>query len=203
MHGYNYLGVNPHTGSHGSKNYVTKEELEKILENISVNGVTGAKGDKGDKGDTGATGPQGPEGQPGPQGVQGPTGEQGIPGEKGEKGDSFKFEDFTPEQLESLKGEKGEKGDAFTYNDFTEEQLAALKGEIGNTGEPGKSAFEVAQENGFEGTEAEWLESLKGTLPEHSHTEFLKSEEYDVAELVATPENGGDDLVYKVLILKK
>ena len=26
----------------------------------------------------------------------------------------------------------------------------------------GKSAYEIAVENGFEGTEAEWLESLKG-----------------------------------------
>lgn len=29
-------------------------------------------------------------------------------------------------------------------------------------GEDGKSAYEIAQENGFEGTESEWLESLKG-----------------------------------------
>ncbi len=29
-------------------------------------------------------------------------------------------------------------------------------------GEAGKSAYEIAVENGFEGTEAEWLESLKG-----------------------------------------
>ena len=30
---------------------------------------------------------------------------------QGEKGESFKYSDFTPEQLASLKGEKGEKGD--------------------------------------------------------------------------------------------
>lgn len=30
-------------------------------------------------------------------------------------------------------------------------------------GEPGKSAYEIACENGFEGTEIEWLESLKGS----------------------------------------
>ena len=29
-------------------------------------------------------------------------------------------------------------------------------------GEDGKSAYEIAVENGFEGTEVEWLESLKG-----------------------------------------
>lgn len=31
------------------------------------------------------------------------------------------------------------------------------------TGEDGKSAYEIAVENGFEGTEAQWLESLKGS----------------------------------------
>lgn len=35
-------------------------------------------------------------------------------------------------------------------------------GPAGNDGSPGKSAFELAKAAGFEGTEAEWLESLKG-----------------------------------------
>ena len=34
----------------------------------------------------------------------------GAKGDKGDKGDSFKYEDFTPEQLASLKGEKGDDG---------------------------------------------------------------------------------------------
>lgn len=29
----------------------------------------------------------------------------------------------------------------------------------------GKSAYEIAVENGFKGTEKEWLESLKGEIP--------------------------------------
>lgn len=32
----------------------------------------------------------------------------------------------------------------------------------GSGGADGKSAYDIAVENGFEGTEAEWLESLKG-----------------------------------------
>ena len=70
--------------------------------------------------------------------------------------------------IELTPGPKGEKGDAFTYDDFTPEQLAALKGadgkdgQNGQNGADGKSAFEIAKENGFVGTEAEWLESLKG-----------------------------------------
>ncbi|USJ89504.1 BppU family phage baseplate upper protein [Staphylococcus pseudintermedius] len=67
------------------------------------------------------------------------------------KGESFKYTDFTEEQLNELKGErgeigpqgppgekgqqgargsKGEKGDPFRYEDFTEEQLRSLKENI-------------------------------------------------------------------------
>lgn len=42
---------------------------------------------------------------PGAQGAQGEQGKQGL------KGDPFRYEDFTPEQLEALKGPKGDKGD--------------------------------------------------------------------------------------------
>ena len=41
-------------------------------------------------------------------GAQGLPGEQGL---KGDKGDPFRYEDFTPEQLEALKGPKGDKGE--------------------------------------------------------------------------------------------
>ena len=59
--------------------------------------------------------------------VKGPKGDRGLTGPQGEP---FKYEDFTPEQLEALKvkGDKGDKGDAFTYEDFTAEQLESLKG---------------------------------------------------------------------------
>lgn len=42
--------------------------------------------------------------------------------------------------------------------------LALIKalGGSGGAGSPGKSAYEIAVENGFEGTEQEWLESLAG-----------------------------------------
>jgi len=42
------------------------------------------------------------------KGLQGPQGEPGTPGLKG---DPFRYEDFTPEQLEALKGPKGDKGE--------------------------------------------------------------------------------------------
>ena len=72
--------------------------------------------------------------------IPGTRGVQGNKGDKGDKGDSFRYEDFTPEQLEALKGPKGDKGDPFTYADFTAEQLEALKGPKGDKGDDGASA---------------------------------------------------------------
>ena len=41
-------------------------------------------------------------------------------------------------------------------------QEAIDNGELGGSGTAGKSAYEIAVDNGFVGTETEWLESLKG-----------------------------------------
>lgn len=71
------------------------------------------------------------------------------------------------------------------------------------TGADGKSAYQIAVDNGFEGTEAEWLESLKGEPGkdgEDGHTP-VKGEDYftdaDKAEMVkaviaALPVYGGE-----------
>lgn len=75
------------------------------------------------------------------------------------------FRGTEQEWLDSLKGlqgpqgDPGPKGEPFRYEDFTPEQLEALKGP---KGEDGLSAFNIAQLNGFQGTYVEWLESLKG-----------------------------------------
>lgn len=92
------------------------------------------------------------------QGVEYYKGERGP---KGDKGDAFKYEDFTPEQLNALRGpqgepgQKGDKGDAFTYADFTQEQLEALRGPQGIQGVPGETgpAGEPGQNgsNGLDG----------------------------------------------------
>lgn len=85
-------------------------------------GHRGPKGDKGEqgpqgpKGDDGQQGPQGPIGLTGPKGDVGPRGSQGeqgppgVTGPKGDKGEPFRYSDFTPDQLESLKGPKGDVG---------------------------------------------------------------------------------------------
>ena len=101
---------------------------------------------------------QGEDGAPGPAGPQGPKGEDG----------SVSFEDLTPEQKAELKGDKGDTGEQGPKGDTGEagpkgdtgEQ--GPKGDTGETGATGKSAYEVAVDEGYTGTESEWLASLVG-----------------------------------------
>ena len=92
---------------------------------------------------------------------------------------------------------KGEEALVLGMN-YTEESLqgaGALKGE------KGKSAYEVAVDNGFDGTEEEWLASLKGEKgdsgAEYDDTEIknaiaeLPTKDY-VADEIANAQLGGD-----------
>ena len=69
---------------------------------------------------------------------------------RGEKGDKFTVHDFTEEDWVSL---KGEDGNSLTFEQLNTEQQEALRGH---------SAYQLAVDAGFEGTEEEWIESLKG-----------------------------------------
>lgn len=83
----------------------------------------------------GETGPQGEQGPQGPAGADGAQGPQGVPGNEGPQG---------------IQGERGPQG------------LQGPQGEQGPSGADGKSAYELAVEDGFTGTIEAWLESLKG-----------------------------------------
>ena len=101
-------------------------------------GPIGPKGDKGDIGPQGPVGLKGEKGDTGPQGPQGEKGDTGLQGPQGPKGDKG---DTGPAGLKGDKGDigpQGPKGDAFTYDDFTPEQLASLKGPKGDTGPQGE-----------------------------------------------------------------
>ena len=100
----------------------------------------GIKGEKGDKGD---------------------RGEQGLQGEQGEKGDAFTYEDFTPEQLASLKGDKGDdgvtphigsNGNWFIGNTDTNIHAQGDRGEPGQKGDKGDKG-----EQGIQG-----IQGIKG-----------------------------------------
>lgn len=75
----------------------------------------------------------GPKGAPGAVGLTGPRGFTGLNGQDG------------------LPGAPGPAGPA------------GASGPAGRPGDPGKSAFELAVESGFSGTEADWLDSLGST----------------------------------------
>lgn len=72
--------------------------------------------------------------------------------------------------------------------------LALIKalGGSGGAGAPGKSAYEIAVENGFEGTEQEWLESLAGEAagfgaPTASATSLTSGEQPTVSVSASGP----------------
>jgi hypothetical protein len=139
-----------------------------------ADGAPGAKGDAGDqgpqgdpgpKGDTGDQGPQGDQGVPGDQGPQGDTGSQGAqgdPGPKGDTGDQGPQGDIGAQGPQGDPGPKGDTGDAGATGS------AGAKGDKGDTGDQGQqgltglSAYQVAQVEGFTGTETEWLATLIG-----------------------------------------
>lgn len=78
---------------------------------------------------------------------KGETGAQGIPGKDGKDGKTpIKGVDYyTDEEIASIKDE------------------IAQKVQVGAKGEDGKSAYQIALDEGFEGSETDWLASLKGT----------------------------------------
>lgn len=78
---------------------------------------------------------------------KGETGAQGIPGKDGKDGKTpIKGVDYyTDEEIDAIKDE------------------IAQKVQVGAKGEDGKSAYQIAVDEGFEGSEADWLASLKGT----------------------------------------
>ncbi len=95
-------------------------------------------------------------------------GVQGMKGDKGDKGEAFVYSDFTEEQLAALKGPKGDTGSKGEKGDAGLQGIQGIQGEQGKNGVDGingidgKSAYETALDNGFIGTEEEWLASLKG-----------------------------------------
>ncbi len=108
-------------------------------------GSDGKDGAKGEKGDTGSKGDSGADGE------DGAPGKQGDPGKAGENG--------TGCTAKSVTGEAGLNGLEVICGKTVIDTV--WSGKKGESGDFGMSAFEIAKENGFEGTEAEWLESLE------------------------------------------
>ena len=119
---------------------------------------------KGAKGDTGARGATGPEG---PQGIPGVNGTPGAPGAPGADAKQVELQNDNTDiqwrrvgetwnnlvSVASLKGDKGDKGDT---------GAPGIAGTTGHDGVNGKSAYELALDNGYVGSLSLWLASLKG-----------------------------------------
>lgn len=140
------------------------EAIKKSEDALKVKHLVGPEGPQGPKGDTGPAGPQGEQGiqgEQGPQGVPGPAGEQGSvgpEGQKGEKGDTGERGPKGDQGPVGPKGEQGERGDQGPKGDKGRDGEAGpqgergLQGEPGQDGENGKSAFELWQAQGHNGS---------------------------------------------------
>lgn len=91
----------------------------------------------------------------------------------------------------------GNSGDAYMINaelwvwngkEFT--NVGSIKGDKGDDGKDGISAYQVAVNNGFVGTEQEWLASLKGADGDPA-TNIIKSVNSKVGDVVLTSEDVG------------
>jgi hypothetical protein len=129
-------------------------------------GIQGEVGPKGEKGDRGNIGPRG---IPGVQGIRGISGVDGKDGKDGE--------DASEITKVSIQSTEKDMYFVFEFSDGTilrtnkvdlpsiiHTYYAMGGGGNGNggSGQDGKSAYEVAVDEGFIGTEQEWLDSLVG-----------------------------------------
>lgn len=136
-----------------------------------LRGQKGSTGDRGDQGNPGERGPRGIRGTPG-VGARGLTGISGVDGKNGN--DAPYVTDI------DLKQDASNFWFLFYYSDgsvieTTRCDMPSSKtvvvaggyalgggGSGGGTGQDGESAYEIAVDNGFVGTEQEWLDSLVG-----------------------------------------
>lgn len=155
-------------------------------------GETGAQGEKGDKGDKGDTGAPGTPGEQGPRGF---AGEKGEKGDKGDTGPAGPQGEQGPQGLvgpQGPQGEKGERGlqgipgpatksrvnpDTKKWEYSEDDGETWISSNVEAIGPQGYSAYDIACENGFRGTEEEWLEDLR------SYTRKFITNEGDVLEV--------------------
>ena len=160
------------------------EWLESLKGDAGAQGIQGPQGEQGLQGPKGETGEQGPQGE---QGIQGPKGEIGAPfaikkiyTSVDEMNQDFENEEVKENEFVLINTENVEDEDnsklyvktAESYKFITDLSGAqgiqgpkgeqGLQGTAGADGTNGKSAYEIAVEKGFEGTEEVWLASLKG-----------------------------------------
>lgn len=177
---------------------------EKAVLNFGIpkgkKGDTGLQGPQGERGDVGPQGPKGDTGLTGPQGPQGERGDTGATGPAGtvtpgnvttlDPGDEATVVNVgSPEHAVLNFGiPQGEKGEAATIQmdhvhtgePFTDASIEDLNPDdpthpvLVLTVPRGASAYDLAKQQGYKGTEAEWVDSLKTTIAYNSVQAFPK-----------------------------
>ena len=132
------VGLTPHIGDNGNWWIGDTDTLKPAR---GEQGLQGVRGERGLQGERGAQGERGLPGADGAKGDKGDKGELGLTGAKGDKGSNGL------NGKDGLPGAKGADG---------------LPGKNGVDGKDGKSAYQIAVAQGFAGSEAAWLLSLKG-----------------------------------------
>ena len=150
-------GVDGDTGPRGASGEAGKRGERG---SVGKTGIQGLTGDSGASGVDGRAGSRGIHGLTGDAGLQGPRGLRGFRGPKGDDGNdgvgvaSAKVDQKTRRLIITLTN--GVKIDAGIVK--PEDGKGAVV--FGGSGSNGKSAYELAVDNGFVGTEDEWLDSL-------------------------------------------
>ena len=118
------------------------------------------------------------------------TGGTGTPGKDGKDGKSayeiavaHGFQGTEEDWLASLKGPQGPQGIQGIQGIQGPQGLTGAAGSDGADGADGKSAYQIAVDSGFSGSEQEWLNSLKG---QDGHTPVKGTDyftEYEISEV--------------------
>lgn len=126
------------------------------LQGVGAQGPAGPEGPAGADGAEGPQGPAGNDGAPGADGAQGPKGDPGEPGADGAQGPEG------PQGIQGIQGVPGNDGAQGPQGDPGADGPQGPQGDPGSDGADGESAYQVAVDEGFSGTEVEWLASLVG-----------------------------------------
>lgn len=162
------VGLTPHIGYNGNWWLGADDTGQPARGEQGERGLRGERGEQGERGLPGERGIQGLQGAQGIQGLPGVKGDAGAKGEQGERGlpgaDGAKG-DKGEQGARGLTGAKGDKGsDGLNGKDGLPgaKGVDGLPGKNGVDGKDGKSAYQIAVAQGFAGSEAAWLLSLKG-----------------------------------------
>ena len=132
----------------------------------------------------------------GRDGATGPVGPQGVPGQKG---DPFTYDDFTPEQLETLTGPQGPAGPAgqdgqdgqdavvdATLSNSGEAADAAATGKVKHTADYALRFAETLNNGNGIPLDAEWLSGdIGGSRPYRAHSKRAVNTERKVLQAAA------------------